>query len=89
MKRAGEGNPDKWPMVRKGGWMALESKTKGIVLNRVPFDASGNPVGISQVDFIEGMTVYDTTNNTMKIYTTRDSGTTYGWYEMKIQTCPN
>ncbi|MGG7437118.1 hypothetical protein ACQ7CU_03475 [Chryseobacterium arthrosphaerae] len=89
LKRAGEGNPDKWPMVRKGGWMALESKTKGVVLNRVPFDASGNPVGISQVDFIEGMTVYDTSNNTMKIYTTRDSGATYGWYEMKIQTCPN
>lgn len=86
--RAGRDNPDNWPMVRKGGWMVLEAKTKGIVLNRVPFNTSGNPIGISQSDFIEGMTVYDTTNNTMKIYTTKDNGTTYGWYEMKVQTCP-
>lgn len=87
--RAGNDNPDKWPMVRKGGWIALEAKTKGFVLNRVPFDASGNPVGISSSDFIEGMTVYDITNNCLKIYTTKDNGATYQWYCMNIQTCPN
>ncbi|SHL10760.1 hypothetical protein SAMN05444407_102266 [Chryseobacterium contaminans] len=80
---------DNWPMVRKGGWMALESKTKGFVLNRVPFNASGNPVGIAPADFIEGMTVYDTTNNCLKIYTTKDNGATYGWYCISIQSCPD
>lgn len=87
--RAGGNPPDNWPIVRKGGWIALEAKTKGVVLNRVPFDVSGKPIGISQSNYIEGMIVYDTTNNTMKIYTSKDNGTTYGWYEMKIQTCPN
>ncbi|MBV8326658.1 hypothetical protein [Chryseobacterium sp.] len=86
--RAGVGNPDNWPMVRKGGWMALEAKTKGVVLNRVTFDTLGNPIGISPSDFIEGMTVYDTTNNVIKIYTTKDNAATFKWYEMKIQTCP-
>ncbi len=87
--RAGSNNPDNWPMVRKGGWMALEAKTKGFVLNRVPFDSSGNPVGISSLNFIEGMAVYDTTNNCLKIYTTTDSGATYGWRCVNIQTCPD
>ncbi|WP_347219845.1 hypothetical protein [Chryseobacterium sp.] len=86
--RAGN-TADNWPMVRKGGWMALESKTKGFVLNRVPFNGSGNPIGILPADFIEGMTVYDTTNNCLKIYTTKDNGTTYGWHCISIQTCPD
>ncbi|WBV60109.1 hypothetical protein PFY12_13825 [Chryseobacterium camelliae] len=87
--RAGTDNLDNWPMIRKGGWMALEAKTKGFVLNRVPFDSSGNPVGISSLNFIEGMAVYDTTNNCLKIYTTTDSGATYGWRCLNIQTCPD
>lgn len=32
------------------------------------FDASGNPVGISSSNFVEGMIVYDTTNNCVKIF---------------------
>lgn len=87
--RAGSDQADKWPMVRKGGWMALESKTKGFVLNRVPFNASGEPIGISPPNFIEGMMVYDITNNCLKIYTTKDNGTTYGWRCVNIQNCPN
>ncbi|AKK74696.1 hypothetical protein OK18_20655 [Chryseobacterium gallinarum] len=87
--RAGSGNTDNWPMVRKGGWLALEAKTKGFVLNRVPFDTSGNPVGISPLNFVEGMTVYDATNNCLKIYTTKDNGTSFGWHCINIQTCPD
>lgn len=87
--RAGSGNTDNWPMVRKGGWIALEAKTKGFVLNRVPFNASGNPIGISSADFVEGMTVYDTTNSCLKLYTTKDNGATYGWHCINIQTCPD
>lgn len=82
-------NADNWPMVRKGAWTALESKTKGLVINRVAFDNTGNPVGISSANFVEGMMVYDTTNNCLKVYTTTDNGTTYGWRCMATQTCPN
>ena len=82
-------NADNWPMVRKGAWTALESKTKGLVINRVAFNNAGNPVGISSSNFVEGMMVYDTTNNCLKVYTTKDNGTTYGWYCMENQTCPD
>lgn len=65
--RAGAGNSN-WPMVRQSAWMVLEAKTKGFVVNRLAFDASGNPVGIAAANFVEGMMVYDTTNNCLKIY---------------------
>jgi len=87
--RAGTDNSDNWPMVRKGAWISLEAKTKGFVLNRVPFDSAGNPVGISSLNFVEGMAVYDTTNNCLKIYTTSDSGVTFGWHCVGRQTCPD
>lgn len=86
--RAGT-NGDNWPMVRKGAWTALEAKTKGMVINRVAFDNTGNPVGIASANFVEGMMAYDTTNNCLKVYTTKDNGTTYGWYCMENQTCPD
>ena len=35
-----------WPMPRKGGWIALESKTKAFVPNIVAFEGTGNPVGV-------------------------------------------
>lgn len=82
-------NADNWPMVRKGAWTALESKTKGMVINRVAFNNTGNPTGISSSNFVEGMMLYDTTNNCLKVYTTKDNGTTFGWYCMENQTCPD
>ncbi|MPS63459.1 hypothetical protein [Chryseobacterium sp.] len=87
LNRAGT-NSDNWPMVRKGGWLALESKTKAFVPNRVAFSA-GNPVGIAPANFVEGMMVYDTTNKCMKMYTSTDNGTTFGWYCISTQTCPD
>ncbi|CAA7193736.1 GEVED domain-containing protein [Chryseobacterium potabilaquae] len=84
----GGSSGDNWPMVRKGAWTALEAKTKGFVLNRVPFDSSGNPIGISQSNFVEGMMVYDTTNSILKVYTTTDNGTTYSWSSVGTQACP-
>lgn len=82
--RAGidEGN---WPMVRNGGWLALESKTKGLVLNRVaanynfPLDDGQIPVIQNPV---KGMIVYDTTNNCLKLY----DGVS--WKCISEQTCP-
>lgn len=85
--RAGVDNGN-WPMVRKGAWTALESKEKGFVINRVAF-SGGNPVGIAATNFVEGMMVYDTTNNCLKVYTSQDGGTTFGWYCMTTQTCPD
>jgi len=80
------GNDSNWPMVRESAWTVLEAKTKGFVVNRVAF-TGGNPVGIAPANFVEGMMVYDTTNNCLKVYTTTD-GITFGWYCMSTQACP-
>jgi hypothetical protein len=80
---------DNWPMVRKGGWMALEAKTKGFVPNRVAFDASGNPIGIPATNFVEGMMVYDTTNKCMKMYTLKEGDASMAWHCISTQTCPD
>lgn len=88
LNRAGATDSDNWPMARKGGWLALESKTKGFVPNRVAF-ISGNPVGIVPANFVEGMMVYDTTNKCLKMYTSTDGGVTFAWYCISTQTCPD
>lgn len=92
LNRAGADNPDNWPMARKGGWIALESKTKGFVPNRVRFNASGKPVATDGTTLIitapiEGMLVYDVTNKCLKMYTSGDGGITFGWYCISTQTC--
>lgn len=64
--RAGSDNADNWPMVRKGAWTALESKTKGFVINRI-----SNTVNVNAIpNPIEGMMVYDKQADCLKIYTT-------------------
>ncbi|WP_144281469.1 vWA domain-containing protein [Chryseobacterium echinoideorum] len=92
--RAGS-NGDNWPMVRESAWTVLEAKTKGFVVNRVAFSDSDSdpltpqvPIGISPSNFVEGMMVYDTTNNCLKVYTTTNGGTSFAWYCMSTQTCP-
>ncbi|WP_162926112.1 hypothetical protein [Chryseobacterium aurantiacum] len=82
--RAGS-DGDNWPMVRKGAWTALESKTKGFVVNRL---TTAEINLIPAANLVEGMMVYDTTLNCLKVYTTTDNGTTYGWNCMNTQTCP-
>ncbi|AYN00606.1 hypothetical protein EAG08_10030 [Chryseobacterium sp. 3008163] len=89
LSRAGATDPDNWPMVRKGAWLVLESKTKGFVVNRLPFDGSGNPIGIPVADFTEGMMVYDTVNNCLKMYTSTDGGFSFSWQCLNTQTCPD
>ncbi|MFC7346079.1 hypothetical protein ACFQO9_05015 [Chryseobacterium zhengzhouense] len=88
LNRAGAQDADNWPMVRTGGWLALESKTKGFVPNRVAF-SGGNPVGIPAADFREGMMVYDTTNKCLKIFTSVNNGSTFEWHCVTTQTCPD
>jgi len=92
--RAGAENTDNWPMVRKGGWLALEAKTKGFVPNRVKFNASNQPVaadGVTPVITVpvEGMMVYDITNKCMKIYTLKEGDTSMAWHCISTQTCPD
>jgi len=87
LNRAGV-NADNWPMTRKGGWLALESKTKGFVPNKVAF-SGGNPVGIALANFVEGMMVYDTTNKCMKMYTQKEGEPSMAWHCITTQTCPD
>lgn len=96
LSRAGADNPDNWPMIRKGGWIALESKTKGFVPNRVAFEDADSdpatpdvPVGIPAADFIEGMMVYDTTNKCMKMYTLKEGDASMAWHCIVTQACPD
>lgn len=80
--RAGAEN-DNWPMVRKGGWMALEANALGMVINRVAFDSANRPAGIAVADYVEGMMVYDTTAQCLKIY---DGAR---WSCFTVQSCPD
>lgn len=85
---------DNWPMVRQSAWSVLESKTKGLVVNRVRFNASNQPVADDGTTLVitnpvEGMIVYDKTNNCLKIYTSNNGGSTFQWHCMTTQACPN
>ncbi|GEN74046.1 DUF7933 domain-containing protein [Chryseobacterium lathyri] len=81
--RAGAENGN-WPMVRKGAWTALEAKTKGFVVNRIPTTAQVNTIAAP----VEGMMVYDEEADCLKIYTTTDNGLTFSWQCFNTQTCP-
>lgn len=90
--RAGADNGN-WPMVRQSAWTALEAKTKGFVVNRVRFNASNQPVAADGATLVitspvEGMMVYDTTNNCLKVYTSNNGGSTFAWHCMSTQACP-
>ncbi|WP_332452619.1 thrombospondin type 3 repeat-containing protein [Chryseobacterium aquaticum] len=91
--RAGTEN-ENWPMVRQSAWSVLESKTKGLVVNRVRFNASNQPVADDGTTLVitnpvEGMMVYDKTNNCLKMYTSNNGGSTFQWHCMTTQACPN
>ncbi len=73
--RAGINNGN-WPMARKGGWIALEAKTKGFVPNRL------TTVQKNSLIPVEGMMVYDTNLDCLSIY----DG--LGWKCFNVQTCP-
>ncbi|MGE8556626.1 MAG: beta strand repeat-containing protein [Chryseobacterium jejuense] len=92
--RAGAASADNWPMARKGGWLAMEAKTKGFVPNRVKFNASNQPVaadGVTPVITapVEGMMVYDITNKCMKVFTLKEGDSSTAWHCLSTQTCPD
>lgn len=76
LARAGGGTTD-WPIKIKGAYSALDAKTKGFVINRVP------TASLSSITGVVGMMVYDTTVNCLKIY----DGT--GWFCFSKPTCDN
>jgi hypothetical protein len=82
LQRAGSDN-DNWPMVRKGAWTALESKTKGFVPNRL---TAQQITDIPAANLREGMMVYNITSDCLYINT---DGTPTGWKCFNTQTCPD
>ncbi len=83
LNRAGNSSSgNNWPMVRKGAWTALESKTKGFVLNRL---TTVQIAAIPSADLVEGMMVYNTTLDCLQVNTT---GTPAGWACFNTQACP-
>lgn len=82
LNRAQSGDA-KWPGVRNGGWLVLESKTKGFVLNRLT-DAQVS--AIPNANLKEGMMVYNITQNCLQI---NIDGTSTGWRCFNNQTCPD
>ncbi|WP_407404044.1 hypothetical protein [Chryseobacterium sp.] len=81
--RAGQAD-DNWPMVRKGAWTVLEAKTKGFAINRIATTTQVNAIA----NPIEGMMVYDEQADCLKVYTSTDNGSTFGWNCLTTQTCP-
>ncbi|KIC63899.1 hypothetical protein [Chryseobacterium taiwanense] len=82
LHRAQSGDTN-WPGVRKGAWIALESKTKGFVLNRL---TDAQVAAIPTTDLKEGMMVYNTTQNCLQV---NIDGTATGWRCFNNQTCPD
>lgn len=80
LQRAGT-NGSNWPMVRKGAWTALESKTKGFVPNRL---TNAQIAAIPAANLIEGMMVYNITADCLQINT---DGSAAGWKCFSTQTC--
>ena len=80
LARAGsETSSDNWPMVRKGGYIALESNKKPFVISRV------STAGLANItNPVEGMMVYDTTENCLKVYV----NAAVGWKCFNKKTCP-
>lgn len=76
LQRAGAVNGN-WPMARKGGWTALEAKTKGFVPNRLTTTQKNALISV------EGMMVYDTDLDCLSIY----DGTE--WKCFSTQACPD
>lgn len=73
---------NKWPGIRRGGHIVLESKSKGFVINRV-----ANPV-TDIASPVDGMAVYDTTKQCLSIYVFYTEGDSRnGWKCFNQPSC--
>lgn len=68
-----ESNSNNWPQVRDGGWIALESQTKGFVPNRL---TATQIAAIPAVELVAGMMVYNITEDCLQINV---NGSIGGW----------
>lgn len=80
LKRAGAGNSNNWPMVRKSGHIALESNTQGFVVTRMT-TAQLDAIKTAN-NAVEGMMSYDTDAKCLKIYDGTD------WKCFNTPSCP-
>lgn len=83
LNRAGSATTE-WPIVRQSAWTVLEAKTKGFVVNRL---SAAQITAITTP--VEGMMVYDTTANCLKVFTSNDGGATFAWFCTTTQSCPD
>ncbi len=86
--RAGAADAAQWPMVRKGGWLALESKTKGFVINRIATSAEVDALVNPQ----QGMLVFDVEANCLKMYVYNEAANPAAggyWKCITYQACPD
>lgn len=82
LSRAGAENGN-WPMVRKGAWTVLESKTKGFVVNRLTDEQIAR---LPSSGLVEGMMVYNITQKCLMI---NIDGTATGWKCYNTPACPD
>lgn len=84
LKRAGAGNENNWPMNRNSAFTALESNTRGFVITRMATSELSNITAPQ-----DGMMVYDTTENCLKIYTVNESTpANSAWKCYSVPSCP-
>lgn len=76
-------NPDGWPQLRKGAWIALEAHTKGFVPNRL---TTAQRDEIPSAQLVSGMMIYNITDDCLQINV---DGTATGWHCFKGRACSN
>ena len=74
-----------WPQNRKGAYLALESQGKGFVISRL----TTTQITAIGVNSQEGMMVYDTDVDCLKIYSKDVGAATYSWKCFDTQSCPD
>ena len=79
---AASGTPTNfWPEKAQGGHLALQSLTKGFVINRV------ENTGAILIP-VEGMMIFDLSDGQPKIYTVKSGDTAPSWHTFTTPTCP-
>ena len=71
-----------WPEKAQGGHIALQSQTKGFVINRVVNTA------VILIP-VEGMIIFDLSDGQPKIYTVKPGDTTPAWHTFTTPACPS
>jgi hypothetical protein len=74
-----------WPQKIKGAHLALESRTKGLVINKI----NGSEITTKIINPKEGMVVFDPEDDCIKIYSKDMNASTYSWKCFNTQTCPD